>query len=262
MMKKLRSIGLAALLSMGMAGMGAPQTVMAQSGQQNPLLFEVLKRLDLLEQEIRQLRGNLEMYRYRQEQLERQLQASTGAAPGSAGQGVESRGWETAGGGPATGAAPGDAGQGLENQGWKTVDDGPAVGAQSAPPAAAPSGTEQADYDAAIRELQGGRYAQAITGFQGFLDAYPNSSLAGNAYYSLGESYYVTRDFARAKDIFNGLAAKYPNHEKLPDTLLKLSYIYSEQGDSVMAREMLENLVQRYSDSPAAVTARQRLESF
>jgi tol-pal system protein YbgF len=237
MMKESFFNGLAVLLLSVTIGLGPTGSVMAQTSRQNPLLFEVLQRLDLLEQEVRQLRGDLEMYRYRQEQLQRQSPSSkhveTGAEAQVTGNGTRE----------ATGAEP-------------------RTDTQAAAPALPPSGREQATYDSAIRELQDGRYEEAIAGLQGFLAAYPDSSLAGNAYYWLGESYYVTRDLSRAKVIFNSLGAKYPNHEKIPEALLKLSYVYSEQDDALMAREMLENLIQRYPNASAAITARKRLESI
>ena len=236
-MKELLLHRLAVWLLSVMVGLGLTGSVMAQTSRQNPLLFEVLQRLDLLEQEVRQLRGDLQMYRYRQEQLQRQSPSS---------KHVETEAGERVSG----------------NRTRETTGAEPRTGARAAAPALPPAGREQATYDSAIRELQDGRYEEAITGLQDFLAAYPDGSLAGNAFYWLGESYYVTRDLSRAKDIFNSLGTKYPDHEKIPEALLKLSYIYSEQNDAVMAREMLENLLQRYPDTSAAITARKRLESI
>ena len=52
---------------------------------------------------------------------------------------------------------------------------------------------EKADYDQAFNALKDGRYAESARRFQGFIDQYPNSDLTPNAFYWLGESYYVTR---------------------------------------------------------------------
>jgi septal ring factor EnvC (AmiA/AmiB activator) len=48
---------------------------LAQASSDRQLLFELLNRIEQLEQEIRQLRGDVELYRYHQEELERHLQA-------------------------------------------------------------------------------------------------------------------------------------------------------------------------------------------
>ncbi len=60
--------------------------------------------------------------------------------------------------------------------------------------------------------------------FQQFLQSYPQSSLADNAQYWLGESYYVTRDFQNAAAAFQTVLDRWPDSRKAPDALLKLGY--------------------------------------
>ena len=65
------------------------------------------------------------------------------------------------------------------------------------PPSGAGS-AEQAAYVQAFDVLKSGNYAAPIAGFKQFLATYPQSALADNAQYWLGEAYYVTRDFDNA----------------------------------------------------------------
>ena len=58
--------------------------------------------------------------------------------------------------------------------------------------AACGGGGEQASYDAAFAALKGGDYDKAIATFREVVTNYPDSALASNAQYWLGESYYVT----------------------------------------------------------------------
>ncbi|MEZ5582267.1 MAG: tol-pal system protein YbgF [Candidatus Competibacteraceae bacterium] len=102
---------------------------------------------------------------------------------------------------------------------------------------AEPSVDERAAYNAAFNRLREGRYSQAISGFNSFIRTYPDSNLASNAQYWLGEAYYVNRDFERAEDAFVALGINYPNSDRVPDTLLKLGYIYDELGCSARKRE-------------------------
>ncbi len=118
---------------------------------------------------------------------------------------------------------------------------------------------EEEAYSLAFDDLRSGRYEQAVDGFLDFIARYPDSPLAGDAYYWLGESYYVMRDFSLAQQAFLNLGTQYPNSEKVPDTLLKLGYIYSETGDNQRALEVLERLVASYPESQAANLAEKRL---
>ena len=62
----------------------------------------------------------------------------------------------------------------------------------------------QAAYDEAFQALKELRYADAAESFQSFMDQYPNSDLADNAQYWLGESYYVTRNYEIALERLPG----------------------------------------------------------
>ena len=95
-------------------------------------------------------------------------------------------------------------------------------------PETGPSSTDQAAYNQAFDALKAGNYAVAITGFKEFLATYPQSSLADNAQYWLGESYYVTRDYDRGRARF-ARARAWPDSRKAPDALLKLGYTQYEQ---------------------------------
>ncbi len=133
------------------------------------------------------------------------------------------------------------------------------------PPAKPPVATEanpalaQGEYDTALAILREGRYSDAALAFKQFLNNHPNSNLADNAYYWLGETYYVTRDFPQALATFNTLVAQYPQSPKVADSRLKLGYIYYEKEDWKKARAELEGVVSTYPASTAARLASDRL---
>jgi tol-pal system protein YbgF len=130
---------------------------------------------------------------------------------------------------------------------------GPAAAGQPAP------GADQGAYNQAFDVLKGGKYADAITAFQQFLQAYPQSSLADNAQYWLGESYYVTRDFQNAAAAFQTVLDRWPDSRKAPDALLKLGYTQAELGRTAQARTTLASVSTRYPGSDAANLAAARL---
>jgi tol-pal system protein YbgF len=139
-----------------------------------------------------------------------------------------------------------------------TVDAGAAAAANSADA----NGEDKAAYQAAFNLLKDGQYDKAVAAFQKFLATYPDSSLADNGQYWLGEAFYVNRSFPEAQAAFQRVVDKYPQSRKLPDALLKIGYCRYEMKQWESAREVLGQLVARFTDTPAARQAQQRLDKM
>jgi len=139
---------------------------------------------------------------------------------------------------------------------------GGASGAVQAPAAGAAgaSGTDQGYYKTAFDLLKAGQYDKAITAFQQFLAAFPDSALADNAQYWLGEAYYVNKDFESALKSFRTVVERWPNSRKLADALLKIGYCNYELKRWAPAREALQQVTRNHADSPSARLAAERLD--
>jgi tol-pal system protein YbgF len=139
-----------------------------------------------------------------------------------------------------------------------------AATAAGAPAAASPadSGEDKSSYQAAFNLLKDGQYDRAIVAFQKFLVTYPDSSLADNAQYWLGEAYYVNKAYPEAEAAFQRVVDKYPQSRKLGDALLKIGFCRYETKQWQSAREVLGQVVARFADSPAARLAQQRLDKM
>jgi tol-pal system protein YbgF len=131
----------------------------------------------------------------------------------------------------------------------------------SAAPVADPA-AEKAAYDAAFGALRDGRYDESARAFQAFVQQYPNSELAGNAYYWLGESYYVTQNYQLALEQFQTLLARFPNGQKAPDALLKVGYSQYELKQWEQAQATLDEVVRRYPDTTVSRLAEGRLRAL
>jgi tol-pal system protein YbgF len=144
----------------------------------------------------------------------------------------------------------------------------PAGGAAAVAPAAAAagassdSGEDKTSYQTAFNLLKDGQYDRAIAAFQKFLVSYPDSSLADNAQYWLGEAYYVNKSYPEAEAAFQRVIDKYPQSRKLADALLKIGFCRYEQKQWQSAREVLGQVVARFTDTPAARLAQQRLDKM
>ncbi|MGH8177458.1 MAG: tol-pal system protein YbgF [Steroidobacter sp.] len=138
------------------------------------------------------------------------------------------------------------------------------TGGVSAPPSRAgglpvPEGDDRANYQAAFDLLKDGKYPEAISGFKQFLTTFPDSGLADNAQYWLGEAHYVTKQYPDALRDFRTILEKYPDSRKTPDALLKIGYCNYELKNWPEARSALGQVVQRFGDTTAARLASQRL---
>lgn len=209
----------------------------------NQALLDMMRRLDALEREVRILRGDAETGQHELENLrnrQRDLYLD-----------VDQRLQALEEGAPAAGQAP------AIQDPVAVVD--PAAPAAPAPAPARAAGDEQQAYRAAFDLLREGRYQQSVAAFQGFLRDYPQSSLAANAQYWLGEAKYVSRDFEGALAEFGKVINDYPQSNKLPDAQLKLGFAQYELGQFDRARETLEQVARDHGGSAVARLAEQRL---
>jgi len=202
----------------------------------NQSLLEMAQRIDALQAEIRTMRGEVELLQNQSEGGKAQSRSLYGD--------LEKRiaALETLGG---VGAAM------------------PAASAGTAvPPPAGGGAGEQASYDAAFSALKGADYPKAIAGFKGFVTSYPDSPLASNAQYWLGEAYYVTREYQNAITAFQKVTTTWPDSRKAPDALVKVGFTQSALGKNGDARVTLEDVVRRYPGTEAAQLASERLKKL
>jgi tol-pal system protein YbgF len=120
----------------------------------------------------------------------------------------------------------------------------------------------RSDYDVAWRALEKKDYRLAITRFKEFLQKHPKSKLANNAQYWIGESHYALREFDQAILEFDAVRSRYPQAEKVPAALLKQGFAFAELGEKVNARLILQEVVEKYAQSPEAAQAKQKLRSL
>ena len=159
-------------------------------------------------------------------------------------------------GGGASAAAAGAGAAGL------AAAAGAAGGAVAGGGQTAAAGSDTAAYQAAFGLLKDSQFDQAIAAFQQFLVTYPDSSLADNAQYWLGEAYYVNKSFPEALAAFQHVATKYPQSRKVPDALLKVGYCYYELKQWQEAHDTLAQVVASYPDTPAGKLAQARLDKM
>jgi tol-pal system protein YbgF len=117
-------------------------------------------------------------------------------------------------------------------------------------------------YQLVFEQVKTGNYESAIAGLKDFLKNYPQSELANEAQYWLGEMYYSQKKFNLALTAFSTLLEKYPNSPKKSEALLKIGYVYYEKKDHATARAMFEQVMETYPGTIIADLAEKRLQEL
>lgn len=142
-----------------------------------------------------------------------------------------------------------------------------ATGDTAAPAASSSAATAtqqqaQSDYDSAFKALRGGDFATSAKGFRAFIDQYPTNALVPNAYYWLGESYYITQNYPLALTTFQKLLQSYPDNAKSSGALLKVGYCQYELKHPAQAKATLKSVMAKYPGSDVAKLAQRRLQDI
>lgn len=228
------------------------------AGQAN---LEAQNRMVQLQAEIQSLRNQVETLQNEIEQLKQRnreqyldldgrLQRLEGGAPAAATPN------SPAAAAPAAPAAAAAAAAAPAPRNAAPAGDAPA--ADAVDPAA-----EEAAYQAALDALvERFEAADSARMFQAFIRDYPSSSLVPNAWYWLGESYYVTQNYELALEAFQTLLGQYAGSRKEADALLKLGYCQVALGQRAEGEASLRDVMSRHPGTDAAAKAESRLRTL
>lgn len=181
---------------------------------------ELFYQLQLLQQEVMELRGQVEEQAYQIRQLKEQSLERYLDLDRRLSEGVT--------------AAP-------------TTDGDTATTRQ--PPQELPG--EADAYRAAYSLVRSQQFSDAVSAFRQFLVDYPAGRYAPNAHYWLGELYLVQvpPDDEAARREFSLLLEDFPDNGKVPDALYKLGRIYFDRDDRDRAREYFDRVISEFGDS-------------
>ena len=201
---------------------------------------ELFYQMQLLQQEVMELRGIVEEQKYqlqrlKQQSMERYIDLDRRIAAGG-----------SASPAPAPSASP------------KVAPTSAAVLPDVLP-------GEKEAYGRAYGLVTSKQFESAVEAFKQFLVDYPGGRYAGNSYYWLGELYQVVnpQDLEAARQAFTQLLEQFPNHAKVPDAMYKLGKVYYLKGNKDKAAYWLEKVVAEHGGgaNSAADKAAQFLKS-
>jgi tol-pal system protein YbgF len=126
--------------------------------------------------------------------------------------------------------------------------------------------TEKDAYDDAYALVANRRFELGLEAFKQFLLDYPDGRYAPNSYYWIGELYQVItpQNLELSRQAFTQLLDQYPDNPKAPDAMYKLGKVYFLKGNKAKSRELLEQTIAQYSkgsSSSAADKSRQFIKA-
>ena len=114
-------------------------------------------------------------------------------------------------------------------------------------------------YNNGLRDYNGGKNDLASQEFSDYIKFYPNTDLAGNCYYYLGELQFKQANYQQAVQSYDQVLQNFPSGNKAASAQLKKGFALLELGKQDEGVSELRHLIQRYPRSPEALQAKERL---
>ena len=225
---------------------------------------ELLMTIQQLQEEVSQLRGQLESQQYQFKKMEteqkeryRDLDRRLSALMQSQMQ-VSSPDAAVNDTAAANSEAPTN-----EPAAQQQVDSSSATTASTTPPPSADTAksdeTDQSDYQAAFGLVRERNFQGAAAGFEQFIINHPTSPRLPNAHYWLGEIYLAQGNQADSEKAFQRVVTEFKDSRKAADAMYKLGILYKQQGNLDKSRSYMDQVVKQYPDTSAARLAESAL---
>ena len=117
-------------------------------------------------------------------------------------------------------------------------------------------------YNNALRDYNADKNDLAIQEFSDYVKFYPNTDLAGNCYFYLGEIQFRQGNYAQAAKSYDQVLQNFPTGNKTASAQLKKGFSLIELGKQDDGVAELRHVIQRYPKSNEALQARERLRKL
>jgi tol-pal system protein YbgF len=117
-------------------------------------------------------------------------------------------------------------------------------------------------YNNALRDYNGDKSDLAIQEFSDYIKFYPNTDLAGNCYFYLGEIQFRQGNYQQALQSYDQVLQNFPSGTKSASAQLRKGFSLIELGKQEDGVVELRHVIQRYPKSNEALQARERLRKL
>ena len=150
----------------------------------------------------------------------------------------------------------------VKTDGVKTIPASATPKSDTAGKVRQPSAYEKETYQVAFNKMSSSPTA-ATKAFEDYIKLQPNSPLAANAQYWIGEIKYSHNNYKGAVTEFIKVLQNYKNSNKAPDAAIKLGYSFYALKNWEYARRTFEDVLKYFPDNKNAVNlATKRLEKM
>jgi tol-pal system protein YbgF len=143
--------------------------------------------------------------------------------------------------------------------GTSTPPGGPSGSAAGGPPQGA---SAEATYQAAYRDMQGGNLDLALQEFTDYLKWFPQTDLAPNAQFYIGDIYYRKVDLNNAITAFDAVLERYSENPKTRDARYMKGLVLVQAGKPTAAAKEFKEIVEKYPGTDQAAKAKAQLRSL
>lgn len=117
-------------------------------------------------------------------------------------------------------------------------------------------------YNNALRDYNAAKNDLAAQEFADYVKYYPNTDLAGNAYFYLADLEFRQGNYQQAVKDYDQVLQNFPTGNKAPAAQLKKGFALLELGQKDSGIAELRRLIQRYPRSNEALQAKDRLRKL
>jgi tol-pal system protein YbgF len=117
-------------------------------------------------------------------------------------------------------------------------------------------------YNKAMNFMKNSKTEDAERAFADFIVKFPQSDLADNAQYWIGECFYSQKKFQEAREGFSAVQQHFPFGNKVPDAIYKEALCAGELGKIDERTALLKQLIENYPYSEASLKAESLLSQI
>ena len=121
---------------------------------------------------------------------------------------------------------------------------------------------ESSAYEVVYAYYKAANYEKVLESAREFLKKFPDSSRVPNVHYLMGDAYFSLDDFKKSIASYQVVVSKYESSPNVPDAWLNIAACQQQLKDIASARKTLKLLIAKYPDSKAAKKAKQRLSAL
>ncbi len=125
-----------------------------------------------------------------------------------------------------------------------------------------PLSEERDLFKSALILFEESRYAEALEVFSDIIISFPEGSFTPEAYFWSGELFLAQEMYEDAKLSFQSVVDQFPEHKRTPDSLFKLGEIFRFEDDLGTSREFYDKVLDSYPQSGAARLAKKSKENL